>query len=184
MTAGEWHDEWRRLDHFRISAEANRDELEAEWFAQLKHHHVDAVSHGISQLIGQAKDNFLPGLGLLKDFIQARLGRYDRTPGKCAECGGSGWIDAPPFKRNGLIYANVAGRCPACGIPEPTIDSHSRREVVSEVQQYEYQAGRDGRSQMPAGLEAKHPEKPGNPELRQMIAAFRAKFATDRSEVA
>lgn len=178
MTSGEWHEQWHRLDHFRISAEADRNDLELEWFAQLKHFHVDAVEHGITQLIGTATDNFLPGLGLLREYIHARLGRYDKVPGKCATCHGSGWKEAAPFKSNNLIYANTVERCLDCGIPEPKLEGvNRRRESITEVQRHEYQAGRFGRDQMPPGLEAKHPEKPGNPELRQMIAAFRAKFA-------
>ncbi len=183
MTVAEWGSQWTRLNQFNTRGDVDRDQLSGEWFAQLKHFHVDAVDHGITQLIGHAKDNFLPGLGLLKDFIQARLGRYDKTPGKCGSCGGSGWVDASPFKSNGLVYANTVARCQVCGIPAPQIEP-SRREPLTELQQHEYLAGRYGRSQMPPGLEARHPDKPGNPELRQMIAGFRAKFANSQDELA
>lgn len=177
MTFAEWDAQWARLNPFHTRGDVDREQLSAEWFAQLKHFHVDAVDHGITQLIGGAKDNFLPGLGLLKDHIRARLARYDRVPGKCGACGGSGWVDAPPFKSNGLVYANVVSRCLVCGIPAPQIETHARREPLTELQAHEYHAGRFGRSQMPQGLDDRHPERAGNPELKHMIAAFRAKFA-------
>lgn len=179
MTFIEWEGQWARLNQFHTRGDVDRDTLSAEWFAQLKHYHVDAVDHGITQLIGGARDNFLPGLGLLKDHIKTRLARYDRTPGKCGECGGSGWVDAPPFKSNGLVYANVVTRCLVCGIPAPQIEANPRREPLTELQAHEYRARRYGRQQMPEGLEDKHPEKAGLPELRQMIAGFRAKFVSE-----
>lgn len=154
MTAAEWERQWRRLDQFRVGGEADRSEVQAEWFSQLRHHHVDAVDHGVTQLIGSAKDTFLPGLGLLKELIQSRLDRYDRTHGKCATCHGSGLIDAPAFMSNGLVYANVAMRCPDCGIPAPTVEA-SRRQPLTDLQRHEYQAGRFGHEQMPVGCEAK-----------------------------
>lgn len=176
MTFQDWQPQWTRLAHFHVSGEADRNQLEAEWFAQLKHHHIDAVDAGITQLIGSAKDNFLPGLGLLKDFIQARIGRYDRTPGKCADCGGSGWVDVEMFSSNKLIYANTVKRCLSCGIPEPKAETTSRRERVTDLQAHEYRAGRFGRDQMPEWAKAKHPDQPGNPELRKMIVEFKKRF--------
>lgn len=176
MTFQEWQPQWKRLDQFRISADADRGEVEAEWFSQLRHHHIDAVSEGVTKLIGSAKDNFLPGLGLLKDFIQQKFDRYERTSGKCQDCGGSSWIEAPPFKSNGLIYANVMQRCPSCGIPAPKVDERGRREPLTAVELNEYQAGRYGREQMPPGMGAKHPERGGNPEIKAAMEALRVKL--------
>lgn len=175
MTFQEWQPQWARLAHFHVSGDVDRNALEAEWFAQLKHWHVDAVDAGITQLIGSAKDNFLPGLGLLKDYIRQRLDRYERTSGKCPRCNGSGWVEAPHFKSNGLVYANVVTRCGECGIPAPQVESHSRRERLTDLEQHEYQAGRYGREQMPVGMEG----KPWDPEKKaahkaQMKAAFEA----------
>lgn len=170
MTPHEWKAEWRRLDHFRAGGDGDRGALEAEWFAQLRHYHVDAVHDGITKLIGHAKDTFLPGLGLLKDFIQQRFDKYERTSGKCQTCHGSSWVDAPLFRSNGLIYANALQRCPDCGIPAPTGDVNQRRERVSELHTHEYLAGRFGREQMPEGLQAKHPDRPGNPEMKAAMA--------------
>lgn len=179
MTLHEWHTQWARLNHFRTAGDVDRESLEAEWFAQVKHFHVEAVEHGITQLIGHAKENFLPGLGLLKDFIQARIGRYDRAPGKCNDCGGSGWIDATPFQSNGLIYANTLTRCTSCGIPAPKIQEHRHRRVISDLQAHEYQAGRFARDTMPDFAKAKHPDKPGNPELKKMIEDFRRRHMVE-----
>jgi hypothetical protein len=181
MTVHEWQAQWARLDQFRVSGE--RDQVSAEWFAQLKHHHVDVVDYGITRLIGQAKDTFLPGLGLLKDFIQQKFDRYDRTHGKCVSCGGSGWLEAPPFKSNGLIYSNVLSRCGACGIPEPKIDGQGRRESLTSVEAHEYHAGRYGRDQMPEALKVRPGSRSFNTELvAQLQAWFRR--VTGRGEAA
>jgi hypothetical protein len=173
MTPQEWNTQWRRLDQFRVGGDADRGQVEREWFAQLKHFHVDAVDHGITQLIGSAKDTFLPGLGLLKDFIQSRFDRYDRTHGKCETCHGSGWVDAPIFRSHGLIYANAVTRCTACGIPAPKIEERGRREPVNDLQTREYLAGRFGHEQMPTGCEAK-PWREGAREAHtaEMMAEF------------
>ena len=173
MTFQEWQPQWARLAHFHVSGDTDRGQLEAEWFAQLKHWHVDAVDHGVTKLIGGARDNFLPGLGLLKDHIQARLGRYDKTPGRCPTCHGSGWVDAAPFKSNGLVYANVSQRCPDCGIPAPQVEAHGHREPLTELQRHEYEAGRYGRDIMPEGLKAKPwDEAKRATHKAQMMAAF------------
>lgn len=182
MNHDEWKAQWRRLDHFHVSGDANRADLSAEWYRQLRHWHVDAVEYGITQLIGTAKDTFLPGLGLLKDYIQSRIDRYDRT-GKCGVCGGSGWVDGAPFISNGLVYANAVTRCTACGIPAPKVDAHARRQPLTDLQDHEYRAGRYGREQMPEGLQAKS-EQPGNPELKAAFASLREKLFGVKGEVA
>lgn len=160
MTAKEWNTQWHRLDHFHVSGDRDRHELEIEWFAQLKHWHMDAVEFGVTQLIGSAKDNFLPGLGLLKDYIQSRIGRYDRTHGKCATCHGSTWIDVGPYKVGEIVYSSAVIRCPDCGVPAPQVEAHTRRQPLSDLGAHEYQAGRYGRDQMPDGLKGK-PWEPG-----------------------
>jgi len=174
MTFQEWQPQWARLAHFHVSGDTDRGQLEAEWFAQLKHWHVDAVDHGVTKLIGGARDNFLPGLGLLKDHIQTRIGRYARTPGKCSTCHGSGWVDARPIKSNGMIYTQTA-RCPDCGIPAPQVESHGRYERPTDIEIHEWQEGRYLRDTMPDGLKA----KPWDDAKRathkaQMMAAFEA----------
>lgn len=172
MTFPEWQPQWARLAHFRISADVDRDHLEAEWFAQLKHWHVDAVDAGVTLLIGHAKDNFLPGLGLLKDYIRQQIGRYERTPGQCATCHGTSWIEASPWKSNGLVYEGVV-RCPECGIPAPQVNDRKVTKPLTPLEQHEYQAGRYSREWMPVGLEA----KPWNPDAKaQHKSAMRQLF--------
>lgn len=172
MTPQEWAPLWARLAHFHVSGDIDREKLEAEWFAQLKHWHVDAVDAGVTLLIGHARDNFLPGLGLLKDYIGQRMGRYERTPGKCATCHGSGWIDVDPWKSNGIVYEGVV-RCPNCGIPAPKLNDRKVTHPLTHLEAHEYQAGRYSRELMPPGCEA----KPWNPESKaQHKTAMRAMF--------
>lgn len=165
MTLPEWKVQWKRLDPFRVGGDADRDQVSAEWFAQLKHFHVDAVEYGVTKLIGSAQDTFLPGLGLLKDYIQERMGRYDRTPGKCATCHGTTWIESAPWKANGIIYEGLR-RCPDCGVPEPQGHEQKVTHRVSDLELHEYRHGRYGRDLMPDGAKAKHPEKVVNPEFK------------------
>lgn len=146
MTAAEWKVQWKRLDQFHVSADANRADVSAEWFRQLQHWHVDAIDHGITKLIGTAKDTFLPGLGLLKGFIQERVDRHDRTRDKCPTCQGTTWIEAAPWKSNSRIYTGFQ-RCPDCGVPAPEYKPVGHREELTAV---EYQAWRDGTFQEPA----------------------------------
>lgn len=175
MTSTEWESQWARLDQFRVKDESRRDAMGAEWFAQLRHHHVDAVDHGITRLIGHAEDTFLPGLGLLKDFVQQRIDRYERTPGKCATCHGRTWIDAPAWKSNGIIYEGLQ-RCPDCGVPAPQTHDRPMVQPVSLVELTEYHAGRYGRELMPPGLEGK-PRHEGDPfEMKAAMERLRIKL--------
>ena len=174
MTLAEWKIQWHRLDLFHVSADADRAKVSAEWFAQLQHFHVDAVHAGITELIGRATDTFLPGLGLLKELIRARLGRYEKTPGQCDTCHGSGWVEAPAFMSNHLIYANVVARCSACGIPAPQITS-GRREPVPAVQLEEYRSGRYGCDRMPEGMQARSGPRPVT-EFAQWAEQLRVKL--------
>ena len=188
MTFQEWQPQWARLAHFHISADQDRSRLEAEWFAQLRHLHVDAVDAGITLLIGHAKDNFLPGLGLLKDYIGQRMRRYDRQPGTCDTCGGSGWLEAPAFRVGPLVYSNNMSRCQDCGIPAPKVEIHKRREPLSDLERHEYAAGRYGRDQMPDGLKAKpwHPEARAQhtSAMRTMFDALKVKLFGSRDDAA
>lgn len=171
MTAAEWSQQWKRLDQFRVSAEADRKEVEAEWFAQLRHHHVEAVEHGITQLIGAAKDTFLPGLGLLKDFIQQRFDKYQRTDGKCQTCHGSTWIESAPFKSNGMIYrADI--RCPDCGVPQPNYSTPSNRQALTHREFAEFRLNDHDRQYMPIEQRAKHPNTV-NPEMKAAAERLR-----------
>lgn len=188
MTAAEWKAQWKRLEHLRSSGDADRGELEAEWFSQLRHYHVEAVEYGITKLIGHTKDTFLPGLGLLKDFIQQKFDRYQRTDGKCPTCHGSSWVSAPAFKSNGIIYANVVQRCPDCGIPSPQVDDRGHRQRLTDLELHEYQAGRYGRNIQPEGLEAKplsaEAAEAHRASMRASLEQLRRKLFPAREEIA
>lgn len=140
MTSSEWHGQWKRLNQFQVPQHANRDAMSAEWFAQLKHHHVDAVEHGITQLIGAAQDTFMPGLGVLKDFINARLSRYERTHGECGKCNGATWVESWPWWSNGRVYVGF-DRCTDCGVPAPEYKAPEGRRMLTAA---EYQQWKDG----------------------------------------
>jgi hypothetical protein len=159
MTAPEWKIQWHRLDSFHVRADVDRAKLSAEWFAQLQHWHVEAVEYGITRLIGSATENFLPALGILKEFIQERIDKYQRTDGKCATCHGSSWIESAPFKSNGMIYEGVCMRCPDCGIPAPQYADPSNRQPLTSREYAEWRMGDAPKQYMPEGLQA-HPFPP------------------------
>jgi hypothetical protein len=140
MTSTEWETQWKRLDPYRVPADVKRADVSAEWFAQLRHYHVDAVDHGITQLIGSVKDTFLPGLGLLRELIQARIGKYDRQPGTCDRCHGSKWVDAWPWWSNGMVYTGME-RCPDCGVPPPQYKPPENRRPLTKAEYIAWQAG-------------------------------------------
>lgn len=176
MTAAEWETQWRRLDQFRVGGDADRADVSAEWFAQLRHWHVEAVEYGITKLIGSAKDTFLPGLGLLKDFIQERIDRYERTDGKCQTCHGSTWIESAPFKSNGMVYGGVCVRCPDCGIPAPQYSAPNNRHPLTSRELAEYRMNDHPRAYMPVGLEAKPAREGEVSEMKQAMERLRIKL--------
>lgn len=155
MTRDEWKMQWKRLDQFHVTGDANRSDVSTEWFKQLQHHHVDAVEHGVTRLIGSARDTFLPGLGLLKGFIQERIDKYERTGGRCATCHGSTWIEAWPVVWEGRLYEMLA-RCPDCGVPAPEMKKpHSTARPATKLEYEEWKAGRFSRDTMPEWAKAK-----------------------------
>lgn len=173
MTMAEWGDQWARLAQFRVSGDAKREDISGEWFAQLRHFHVDAVDHGVSQLIGSARDTFLPGLGALKECIQSRIDKYDRSNRGCQTCHGSTLIDAQPWMSNGIIYDGLT-RCPDCGVPAPPAPYRPGMRALSlhEVQthqsapQYDY---------MPDGMKAK-PGREAPSDARSVFTKLRSKL--------
>lgn len=184
MTSAEWDTQWKRLDQFRVGGDADRADVSAEWFTQLRHFHVDAVEHGITQLIGTAHDTFLPALGLLKDFIRARIDRYERAAGKCATCHGSTWIDSAPFKSNGMIYENIVVRCPDCGIPAPQYTTSSNRQPLTSREYAEWRMGDAPKNYMPPGLEGK-PRREGEvTEIKAAMERLRVKLFGSQDDAA
>jgi len=147
MSPQEWKVQWRRMDNqFKASSGADVDALSQEWFAQLKHYHVDAVEAGITTLIGQATDTFWPALGKLKQAIQTRISGLQRTKATCETCKGSSWVEATPWKNSGRVYTGFV-RCPDCAVPPPIYQPNSHRE---ELTASEFQAWRDGTFPEPA----------------------------------
>ena len=179
MTTAEFDRQFARLaSHFHLPQDETRDTLAVDWMKALQHYHADALEHAVTELTRTATDRFWPALGRVLELIRSRIGRYDKAPGKCATCHGSTWIEAQPWKSNGVIYEGLQ-RCPDCGIPAPQLHDRKVSQPVSRLECHEYRSGRYGRDLMPEGLRAKHPEQPGNPELRAMLERFRAKFLRD-----
>ena len=176
MTGAEFDQQFARLAaHFHLPADESRDTIAADWCAALQHYHADALEHSVTELTRTATDRFWPALGKVLDLIKARIGRYDRAPGKCRTCNGSTWIDAQPWKSNGIVYEGLQ-RCPDCGVPPP--QSHERKAIhaLTSIEFHEHQKGRYGRDLMPPGMEAKHPETPGNAELKAWCEQLKKKL--------
>jgi hypothetical protein len=181
MTSVEFERQFTRLTgHFHLPADDSRDTISVDWFKAVEHYHVEALDHAVTELIRTAQDRFWPPLGKILSTIQSRLGRYDRTFGKCNTCNGSSWIEAPSYKANGQVYAALR-RCPDCGIPAPELEQH-RTEPLSTVEQHEYQAGRYMRSQMPPGLEAKPKPEGEKTEMKIAMERLRIQLFGDAKE--
>jgi hypothetical protein len=176
MTAAEFETQFSRLAaHFHLPADASRDTLAVDWLKALQHYHVDALEHAVTELTKTSTDRFWPALGRVMELIKSRIGRYDRTPGACATCHGSTWIEAQPWKANGQIYTGVQ-RCPDCGIPAPQSDERRNSQPLTSVEFHEYQAGRYMRTQMPPGLDAKPTREGEKTEMREAMARLHAKL--------
>lgn len=176
MTAAEFDRQFSRLAaHFYLPQDETRETLAVDWLKALQHYHVDAFEHAVTELTRTSEDRFWPALGKVIGLIKARLGRYDKAPGKCATCHGSTWIETQPWIAHGIIYEGLQ-RCPDCGVPAP--QGHERRvmQPLTSVQFHEYRAGRYGRELMPAGSEAKHPERVANPEFAKWAEDLRKRL--------
>lgn len=188
MVAAEWTKQWKRLDQFTLPSDANRAKVGLEWFTQLKHFHIDAIDRGITEVIGQSKDNFMPGLGVLKELIQSRIDKYERVRGKCNTCHGSTWIEAWPVMWDGKLY-EMFSRCPDCGVPAPEMKKpHPNARPATKIEYEEWKAGRYARDTMPEFAKAK-PWKPGAreahvAEMREMFDRLRVKLFGNDSEAA
>lgn len=142
MTATEWKRQWTRLlSHFRLNPNADPAPIEREWFAHLKHHHVDAVEAGLSHLVGSATETHWPALGTLKQAIQAHLSKYEHTRAHCETCHGSGWVEAAPWRANGGHVYQGNERCPDCGIPAPEYKPLSTRTPLNAIELVAFDAG-------------------------------------------
>lgn len=132
MNAAEFSPQFDRLArHFRLPDQTERGDMLVELFQQLSHYHIDAIEAGVTKTIGDARDSFWPAIGLLRDNIQARIDKYDKTTGVCQTCGGNRWVDGWPFwSATGIVILPVR-RCPDCGVPEPAAKSHNGRPLTA-----------------------------------------------------
>lgn len=176
MNVGDFDTQFNRLtQHFHLPTDASRESLGVDWYKAVEHYHIDAMERAVTELIRTAQDRFWPPLGKLLTAIQSRFDKYDRSHGKCATCHGSTWIEAFPWKSNGMIYQGNQ-RCPDCGIPAPQTHDRPQVRAVTRLELAEYQAGRSGRELMPPGLEGK-PRHEGDPfEMNAAMERLRIKL--------
>jgi len=153
MTSTEWNVQWKRLDQFSLPPDAKRSTVGLEWFSQLRHYHVDAVERGISELIGAARDGFMPGLGTLKELIQSRIDKYERAHGNCRTCHGATMIESWPLMWEGRLY-EMYTRCPDCGVPAPEMKK-PHPSAATKTEYEEWKALRYARDTMPDWAKAK-----------------------------
>lgn len=176
MNLAEFEKQFHRLtDHFHLPADSSRDTIVDDWFAAVQHYHVEAFDHAVTELTRTATDRFWPALGKVLEVIKGRIGRYDRAPGACATCHGTTWIPAEPWKSNGLIYEGLR-RCPDCGVPAPTDMDRPLTHRPTDLELHEYRAGRYGRDLMPEWAKAKHPDQPGNADIKAAMDELRKRL--------
>jgi len=130
---------------FRPVDAEQRGAVFADWFSALSHFAIEAVEHGVSDVIASKRDTFWPAVGEVRGRIEDRLRGVPKVSSRCQTCHGSSWVDAGPHKANGgLIYEPVM-RCPDCGIPAPKpIPGASRLEPLNGV---EYRAWADAKAE-------------------------------------
>lgn len=177
MTPFEFDGQLARLKtHFHLSGDVDSDKLGTDWYDALKHHHVDAVERGVTDVIRNAKDTYFPPLGIVIEAIRARLAGMDREHGKCATCHGSGWIDSWPVMSWGLVY-EMLQRCPDCGIPAPDIKKPHNARPLTRAQYDDYQEKRANRDTMPDWAKPRKERDPNEVnEIREFMSALREKL--------
>jgi hypothetical protein len=174
MTLPEFTTQFERiLRQFRPAADADTSALMSEWFDAFRHLHVDAFEVATTRLIREATDTYWPAIGTMREIVQSRMDRYERTSGKCGTCHGSTCVEAWPVWCHGMVYRTTT-RCTACGVPVPQMpeQKHTRPLKPAEVKQWESGGYRDV---MPEGLKAKK-DAVVNPEMRQWCAGLALKL--------
>jgi hypothetical protein len=164
MKSYEFDEQFARLkNHFYPKADANMDQVSLEWFKALGHYHVDALERGITDLIRTSTERFWPQIATLHSLIRARIGAYEKQPGKCATCHGSTWVEAWPVIWCGNLYEQLQ-RCPDCGVPAPEVKKTLPGSRPATKQEYDdWREGTFARDTMPDWAKAK-PMKPGQRE--------------------
>lgn len=176
MSPAEFDGQFNRLTaHFHLPTESNRDQVALDWLKAVEHYHVDALDHGVTDLIRQSQDRFWPSLGKLLVIVRGRIAGMEKA-GKCATCHGSGWLDSAPFKANGMIYENVVARCHDCGIPSPQYTAPSHRQELTAHEYAEWGRKEHDRNYMPHGLEAKTRPEGEVTEIKAAMERLRIKL--------
>lgn len=129
-------------------APSDPDAVFAEWFAALARVPVEDVDEGITRLLRAKVDRFWPSIGELRGAVASvQTGREPSS--RCRACGGSGWVEARPYRANGEhIYEGVT-RCPSCGIPPPVWQSASHQTPLSESEYRRWLAARPAVEDIP-----------------------------------
>lgn len=156
MTPAQFDDQFNRLTaHFHLPVDASRETLALDWLKAVEHYHVDALERAVTELIRTEQDRFWPALGKLLTLIKARIGRYDKTHGKCATCHGNTWIEAWPVVWDGRLY-EMYTRCPDCGIPAPQMKTpHPSARPATKDEYENWRHGEAMRDTMPEFAKAK-----------------------------
>lgn len=156
MNAAEFDTQFNRLTtHFHLPVDSSRETIGMDWFKAVEHYHVDAFDRAVTELIRKEQDRFWPALGKVLGLIQSRMGKYDRTHGKCATCHGATWVEAWPVIWCGNLY-EMYSRCPDCGVPAPEMKKpHPSARPATKNEYEDWKAGHFARNSMPPGLEAK-----------------------------
>lgn len=140
MTINEFNREFDRLEkHFRVNQD-DRAQILKDWFKALSHYHVDAVSTAIDDVIQSATDTFWPALGKITGAIKSKLARYEQTRRACPKCNGNTWVEAMPWKSNGIVYEGFT-RCSECGVPPPNYTPPPYREELTATEYAQYLHG-------------------------------------------
>ena len=140
MTINEFNREFSRLErHFRINDD-DRPAILKDWFKAVSHYHVEALSHGVDQVIREATDTFWPALGKLTNAIRQRMSKFEQTRRDCPTCHGNTWIETMPWLSNGRLYEGFQ-RCPDCGVPPPTYTPPANRVELTATMYAQYLQG-------------------------------------------
>lgn len=141
MTSSEFDAHFARLEnHFKMSADMNRDLEYEEWARSIRHFHVDAFDDAVTKVIREAEDIFWPPMNAVIEAIRSRIVTREHVSHKCPTCNGATWIEGLPWKSNGHVYTGYA-RCPDCGVPPPNYKPHEFRDELTATEYAQYLQG-------------------------------------------
>lgn len=111
-----------------------------EWALAFQASDVEDVREGITRLLAAKVDRFMPSPGELRGAIASV--QSGREPVGCRRCGGSRWVEARPYKANGTLVYEGVRRCPACGVPAPTLAGESHQTPLTDREEAAWRAAR------------------------------------------